>query len=193
MYRNADWYEALDISYDMSVPNAAHLEAQRGGCCTVFPYFINRILELPLTTTQDYSLLHILGDYSIKLWKEQIALIMEKHGLVSFIVHPDYIMEERAREVYKALLDYVSRLRDERNVWVTLPRDVNRWWRARSQMRLVPEDGGAWRVEGPGQERARIAYASIKDDQLVYTLPNLGRTVSSHLGPTEREKDLSLP
>jgi hypothetical protein len=183
MYRNADWYEALDISYDMSVPNVAHLEAQRGGCCTVFPYFINRILELPLTTTQDYSLLHILGDYSMKLWKEQIDLIMEKHGLVSFIVHPDYIMEERAREVYKALLDYVSRLRDERNVWVTLPRDVNRWWRERSQMKLVPEDGGKWRVEGPGQERARIAYASIKDGQLVYTLPNLGRTVSGHLVP----------
>ena len=172
MYRNADWYEALDISYDMSIPNVAHLEAQRGGCCTVFPYFIGRILELPLTTTQDYSLFHILGDYSIDLWKEQIALIMEKHGLVSFIVHPDYIMEERALGVYKALLDYVSRLRDERSAWVTLPREVNRWWRERSQMRLVPE-GGRWRIQGPGHERARIAYASIKDGQLLYTVPGV--------------------
>ena len=172
MYRNADWYEALDISYDMSIPNAGHLEAQQGGCCTVFPYFIGRILELPLTTTQDYSLFHILGEYSIDLWKKQIALIMEKHGLVSFIVHPDYIMEERALEVYKALLDHVSRLREERGVWVTLPRDVNRWWRERSLMRLVSEEGGQWRIEGPGQEQARIAYAGIKDGQLVYTLPS---------------------
>jgi hypothetical protein len=156
-------------------PNVAHLEAQRGGCCTVFPYFIGRILELPLTTTQDYSLFHILGEYSIDLWEKQIALITEKHGLVSFIVHPDYVMEGRALAVYNDLLDYVSRLRDERNVWVALPRDVNRWWRERSQMTLVREEGGQWHIEGPGQEQARIAYACIKDGQLVYALPSEGR------------------
>jgi len=171
MYRNPDWYEALEASYDMSIPNVAHLEAQRGGCCTIFPYFIGRILELPLTTTQDYSLFHILGDYSLKLWNEQIALIMEKHGLVSFIVHPDYIMEERVLDVYKALLAHVSRLREARDVWVALPGDVNRWWRERSQMRLVPEEGGRWRVEGRGHERARLAYATVADGQLVYAMP----------------------
>ena len=32
LYRNLDWYGALDFSYDMSVPNVGHLEAQRGGC-----------------------------------------------------------------------------------------------------------------------------------------------------------------
>ena len=53
MYRNQRWCQALDFEYDMSVPNAAHLEPQRGGCCTVFPYFIDKLLELPLTTAQD--------------------------------------------------------------------------------------------------------------------------------------------
>jgi hypothetical protein len=167
LYRNSDWYDALDISYDMSVPNVAHLDPQRGGCCTVFPYFIGRILELPLTTIQDYSLLYILGDYSIQLWKEQIALITKEHGLVSFIVHPDYIQEGRALGVYKTLLCYLSHLRDEKNVWVALPRDVNRWWRERSQMKLVFE-GGRWRIDGPGYKRARIAYASVEDGQMVY-------------------------
>jgi hypothetical protein len=38
----------------MSVPNVGHLEVQRGGC-TVMPYFIGRIVELPVTTSQDYS------------------------------------------------------------------------------------------------------------------------------------------
>jgi hypothetical protein len=181
MYRNADWYEALEISYDMSIPNVAHLDPQRGGCCTVFPYFIGRILELPLTTTQDYSLFHILGDYSIELWKRQIALIMEKHGLVSFIVHPDYVGEERALGVYKALLDYVSRMRDQRDVWIALPREVNRWWRERSQMRLVCE-GGRWRIEGRGHERARIAYASIEAGRLVYTLPTAAKVRVAQAG-----------
>ena len=73
MYREQDWFEAFEFSYDMSVPNVAHLEPQRGGCCTVMPYFIGDLLELPLTTAQDYSLFHILGDYSTTLWKEQIG------------------------------------------------------------------------------------------------------------------------
>ena len=65
LYRNLNWYGALDISYDMSVPNVAHLEPQRGGCCTVMPYFIGDIVELPLTMTQDYSLFHIMEKYSM--------------------------------------------------------------------------------------------------------------------------------
>ena len=75
LYRNLDWYGEFDFSYDMSVPNVAHLDPQRGGCCTVMPYFIGNVLELPLTTIQDYSLFHILRDYSIDLWKRQLDII----------------------------------------------------------------------------------------------------------------------
>ena len=53
LYRNQMWFDQLKFSYDMSVPNVAHLEPQRGGCCTVMPYFVGDILELPVTTTQD--------------------------------------------------------------------------------------------------------------------------------------------
>ena len=169
MYRNVDWIEELGVLYDMSVPNVAHLEPQRGGCCTVFPYFIGRVVELPLTTVQDYSLFHILGDYSIDLWKKQIQLILEKHGLISFIVHPDYLLNERALSVYRTLLGYLSELRRERNVWMALPGDVQQWWRERQEMKLVLEDG-KWRIIGPGCERARIAFASIRDGRIVYTL-----------------------
>jgi len=35
LYRNLDWYDAVQFAYDMSVPNVAHLDPQRGGCCTV--------------------------------------------------------------------------------------------------------------------------------------------------------------
>jgi len=167
MYRNMDWYEELNISYDMSVPNVSHLEPQRGGCCTVFPYFIGQVLELPLTTIQDYSLFHILGDYSINLWKRQIELILSKHGLISFIVHPDYIFGERPLLAYKALLAYLSRLRSEKNVWIARPGDVNHWWRERSAMRLVLE-GHKWRIEGRGRKRARIGFACIEEDRIVY-------------------------
>ena len=169
LYRNLDWFEALDFSYDMSVPSVGHLEAQRGGCCSAMPFFIGKILELPVTTTQDYSLFHILNHYSIDLWKRQLALIMEKHGLASFIVHPDYILEHRARDTYKALLSYLSQLRSEGKIWIALPREVDHWWRERSQMRLSRR-GNKWEIEGPGKERARVAYASLEEDCVVYHL-----------------------
>jgi hypothetical protein len=178
MYRNLEWYGAFQFSYDMSVPNVAHLDPQRGGCCTVMPYFVDRILELPLTTTQDYPLFHILGDYSIDLWKRQIRLILEKHGLLSFIVHPDYVIEDRARAVYASLLDYLAGLRDHAHVWLALPRDVDSWWRQRSQMQLL-EDSFGWRIGGPGSERARIAYASLQEDRVVYDLPSPKHTANS--------------
>ena len=169
LYRNQDWYEALDFAYDMSVPSVGHLDPQRGGCCSVMPFFIGKTLELPVTTTQDYSLFHILNQYSTELWKQQINLITEKHGLVSFIVHPDYLLESRARETYEALLAYLAELRSERKIWIALPREVNVWWRQRSQMRLVHR-GNRWEIEGPGKERAGIAYASLEGDSVVYRL-----------------------
>ena len=108
LYRNADWYEAFEFSYDMSIPNVAHLDPQRGGGCTVMPYFIGKIVELPLTCTQDYTLFKILDDYSIDLWKRQIAVVRANHGLISFIVHPDYPIERRAQATYRALLTHLA-------------------------------------------------------------------------------------
>ena len=167
LYRRQLWFDALDFSYDMSVPNVAHLDPQRGGCCTVMPYFVGKILELPVTTTQDYTLFNILNDYSINLWKEQIHLIMEKHGLISFIVHPDYVGGPRERGVYESLLAHLAGLKKEKGIWITTPGEVDRWWRQRAEMKLV-KDGLGWRIEGPGSERARIAYASQKDGRISY-------------------------
>jgi hypothetical protein len=171
MYRNQEWFEAFEFSYDMSVPNVAHLEPQRGGCCTVMPYFVGKILELPLTTTQDYSLFHILGEYSIALWKQQIELIRAMNGFISFIAHPDYLVEPRAQAVYSSLLAHLQQLRDAGQVWLALPGDVNRWWRHRRQMTLVPH-GRSWTIAGPDSHRARVAFATLDGDRVVYTLQN---------------------
>lgn len=178
MYRNQDWFDAFDFSYDMSVPNVARLEPQRGGCCTVMPYFIGKILELPLTTTEDYSLFHILGLYSTELWEQQINLILQRHGLITFITHPDYLIEKRPQRVYLDLLSRLSRLRAEKKLWVALPGSVNRWWRNRHEMRLV-RDGNQWRIVGPDSERARIAYASLDGDRLVYSFDAVLNHVST--------------
>lgn len=168
LYRRQEWYNSLSFSYDMSVPNVAHLDPQRGGCCTVMPYFVGGMVELPVTMTQDYSLFHILNDHSIDLWKQQLDLVMAKHGLANFIIHPDYVTTEEEMATYKELLGYLRQLAVEKNVWMPLPRDVAFWWRDRANMRLV-EVNGRWQIEGKGSERARIAYASEKDGKVVYS------------------------
>src|SRR5271169_4939582 len=167
MYRNLDWYDEYEFSYDMSVPNVAHLDPQRGGCCTVFPYFVGRILEIPLTTCQDYSLFQILNDYSIELWKVQIDLLRKRHGLMSFIAHPDYLIDSRARQVYESLLTYLQEMVQREKMWMALPGEIDKWWRARNEMRLVQKDG-KWTVEGPQSDQAKVAFAVLDDDNLRY-------------------------
>ncbi len=169
LYRKVDWYDALEFSYDMSIPTVGHLEVQRGGCCTVMPFFIGNVLELPVSTTQDYSLFNIIGDFSINLWKEQLSLIGKSHGLANFIVHPDYVVEPRACDAYKALLNHLVELRDAAQMWIALPGEVDQWWRRRSQMKLA-QVGNKWRIEGPERDRARVAYASLEKGRIVYCI-----------------------
>jgi hypothetical protein len=178
LYRNTDWYGDLDFAYDMSVPNVGHLDPQPGGCCTVMPYFIGNILEIPLTTIQDYSLFNILQDFSIEVWKRQVGKILDGYGLASFNVHPDYVIEKKARETYTQLLAYLEAMAKERNVWFPLPRDLNRWWRDRNKMKIVSRDGRL-EIEGPGKDRARIAYASMQGSQLSYEVAGTNRTLKS--------------
>jgi hypothetical protein len=181
LYRNLDWYDALEFSYDMSVPNVAHLDPQRGGCCTVMPYFVGGILEIPVTTTQDYMLFHLLGDYSLDLWKTQTEAILEKNGLISFLIHPDYVTEQRALEVYGELLCWLRDLIARESLWAALPGEVDAWWRARSKMRVVCS-GGKWRVKGPGAERAVLAFAKIVDDHIEYEVDSGLKIIAGHTG-----------
>jgi hypothetical protein len=171
MYRNMDWYDAYEFSYDMSMPNVAHLEPQRGGCCTAFPFFVGKILEIPLTTCQDYSLFQILNDYSLSVWKKQLSLLQKRNGLMSFIAHPDYLIDRQARRAYESLLEYLRQIVENEKVWMALPGEVDQWWRARSQLKLVPA-GDGWKIEGPDGDRARIAYATLDGDGIKYTVEN---------------------
>jgi hypothetical protein len=182
MYRRQDWYDAFEFSYDMSVPNVAHLEPLRGGCCTVMPYFMGKVVELPLTTTQDYSLFHILNDYSTRLWQTELALIRENHGLMSLLTHPDYLVEARARKVYEELLEELREMIVSEGIWCALPRDVDHWWRVRGEMKLVRQ-GEGWEIVGPEHERARVAYAVLEDNRLVYVVPGAS---SRDLPPDDR-------
>ena len=177
LYRNVGWLNSLNFAYDMSIPNVAHLDPQHGGCCTIFPYFVGDILEIPVTMTQDYTLFHILRDYTLDLWKEQTGRILDRHGMMNFIIHPDYVTEEPEMQVFKNLLAYLAELRTQAGLWTPLPRELNDWWRQRGHMELV-NNGGNWEIAGEGKERARIAYVRLETGKLVYVLGGAGSSAS---------------
>ena len=121
-------------------------------------------------------LFHLLNQYSIDLWKIQVELILEKNGLASFIIHPDYIREHNSKSVYLDLLAYLRGLRDQKQLWFALPAAVDSWWRARSKMTVEP-DGSRWKIVGEGAEQAVLAYAKNVDGKLVYELVNAAAEV----------------
>jgi hypothetical protein len=167
LYHNVDWFDSLDFSYDMSIANSGRLEAQPGGCCTLMPYFVGDILEIPVTMTQDYALFNYLNTFSIDLWKSELDFVVKRNGLANFIVHPDYIIESKARGAYISLLQHLAELRSNANMWLALPGEVDTWWRQRANMKIRHTANG-WVIEGQGSERAKLAYmdASSKNSEI---------------------------
>jgi len=169
MYRNIDWFKYFDFSYDMSVPNIGHLDPQFGGCCTVMPYFISSILELPLTTIQDYPMYFILKENPIDFWKKQVESIYQINGLISFNIHPDYNLKTERINIYKSLLEYLKEFSSKNNLWQPLPKEVFQWWKLRSKMKIVKKNK-SWIIEGEGSEDARIALVSLKNNELSFEI-----------------------
>jgi hypothetical protein len=171
LYRNIDWFGALDFVYDMSVPNSAPLDPQPGGCCTVMPYFIGDLVELPLTTIQDYSLFHVLGRHDMEIWERQIKSVLNHHGLLTFLIHPDYIIERCAQNSYRRLLERLREFAIQDHSWLPLPGEVAHWWKQRHSMKLVKNSAG-WKVVGNGAERASVAWAVADRGKLIYSFDN---------------------
>jgi hypothetical protein len=145
------------------------------------PYFVGNLLELPLTTVQDYALFYILEEQSIDLWKRQIETVCSHQGLISFIVHPDYIVRSKERSLYRQLLRHLADLRNERDIWWALPGEINLWWRQRSKLQLVNR-GKGWEIEGSGSERAKLALARVEDGKLRYRIAEATESDSRAIG-----------
>jgi hypothetical protein len=96
-------------------------------------------------------------------------LITERNGLISFIVHPDYAMADEVKPIYKDLLKYLREIQAAQAIWIALPSEVERWWRARSKMQLIFTDN-EWRIQGEGAERAIVAFARQVEGELVYQM-----------------------
>ena len=124
-HRNADWMPELDCLYDSSFPDTDPFEPQPGGCCSIHPFFLNDLVELPIPLVQDHTLFEILRQRSIDLWTTKSDWIVRNHGLINLITHPDYLDTPARLRMYEEFLVY---LKAQDGGWHALPRDVARWW-----------------------------------------------------------------
>jgi peptidoglycan/xylan/chitin deacetylase (PgdA/CDA1 family) len=131
-YRVAEWLAELPVLYDASMPHSDPFEPQPGGCCTLWPYAIGNVIELPYTLTQDYTLFTVLEARSVDPWLRQVEAIEERHGLIQCVSHPDrgYLGDADKRAVYVELLDALT---ERAGLWRALPREVAYWWQRRSE------------------------------------------------------------
>jgi peptidoglycan/xylan/chitin deacetylase (PgdA/CDA1 family) len=154
-HRNADWMAELGCLYDSSFPDTDPYEPQPGGCCSIFPYFLDELVELPITLVQDHTLFEILRSDDISPWTTKSDWLIRNHGLINILTHPDYLDTPRRLRMYEEFLEYLSSQSDG---WHALPRDVASWWRTRSRLRLVRADGSVT-IVGDDAARAGIAWA----------------------------------
>jgi len=109
----------------------------------IWPFLLGRFVELPYTLVQDYTLTAVLGETTPRLWLDKVNFIAEHRGMALLNSHPDYLRSPRTWSVYEAFLEQMAQRQD---AWHALPRDVARWWRARTESTPDQLPDGASRV-----------------------------------------------
>jgi peptidoglycan/xylan/chitin deacetylase (PgdA/CDA1 family) len=166
-HRRSAWMPELGCLYDSSFPDTDPFEPQPGGCCSIWPFFLDDLVELPITMVQDHTLFEILRETSIRRWVEKSEWLAGNHGLINVLVHPDYMLSDRRLDLYEQLLDHLAGLSGG---WHALPREVASWWRVRACLergRATNIDSAA--IAGPSV-RASTAYARKEGEEIVFEL-----------------------
>jgi hypothetical protein len=144
-HRHPGWMQALEIEYDLSFFDTDPFEPIPGGTMSVWPFEMGRFVELPYTLVQDYTLTMILGEETPRIWLQKVDFIERYHGMALVNTHPDYLVDAVTWTVYA---EFLQAMRRREGYWHVLPRDVARWWRARSR---TPTDASL-----PGAVRGRV-------------------------------------
>ena len=117
--------------YDSSVPDTdiRTVIGPRRGCCTVFPFFKNGIVEIPLTLPLEDKLM-ILGYTPTKIlefWSRKLSWIQRVGGvgMVSTHVEPHLSASPQMMRVYEALLEKWTA---NEAAWIVTPCQLATWW-----------------------------------------------------------------
>lgn len=184
-HRNADWMPELRCLYDSSFPDTDPFEPMAGGCCSIFPFFLGGLVELPITLVQDHTLFSILGARSIASWAQKSEWIIHHHGLINLLVHPDYMRTPERLGHYERFLHF---LKEQEGGWHALPAEVAGWWKTRSALDVACV---AMRSGSPGAAllQPTLARARERDGEVVFALdaaPKRTARISPAVRPQQR-------
>ena len=154
--RRLECIQRMSFDFDSSYSDTDPYEPQPGGSCSIYPFFLGRMVELPYTVPQDHTLIHLLRRELLPVWISKVNWIASLGGMILTITHPDYSGVEPYLSQYEELL---KRLTDLECAWRAVPSEVAHWWRQRSQMQLRVHEGRP-NVTGPASERAVIRLLS---------------------------------
>jgi peptidoglycan/xylan/chitin deacetylase (PgdA/CDA1 family) len=140
----------MDFDFDLSFADTDPYEPQPGGTCSVFPFHLSRMIELPYTLPQDHTLIHLLRRAPLPVWMMKAKWIASLGGMILTLTHPDYCGDGAYFEAYRELL---KRLGEIELAWRALPSEAAHWWKQRAHLELRIENGEP-RICGPGAERA---------------------------------------
>ena len=129
-HRVVGWLEELPVSYDCSLAHSDPFEPQPGGCCSLWPFFLGDLVELPYTLPQDHTLFTLLRSRSVEPWLAQVDSIEARFGLIQSLTHPDpgYLGDRDKRALY---LEFLEAVCARETLWKPLPRELAAWWRRR--------------------------------------------------------------
>jgi peptidoglycan/xylan/chitin deacetylase (PgdA/CDA1 family) len=165
-HRNAEWMHELGCLYDSSFPDSDPFEPQSGGCCSILPFMLDELVELPITLVQDHTLMEILQQTTIELWATKSQWIIENHGLINLITHPDYLDTPEHLALYDEFLGFLA---SQSGGWHALPREVAQWWKTRERITCVQTSDGP-QISGDPDGQASIAWAHAADGELLIEL-----------------------
>jgi hypothetical protein len=81
------------------------------------------------------------------------------------LTHPDYLTSDLYLNIYR---DFLMAVRQQRDYWHGLPREVVAWWKARQRSVLALTNDGAPRAHQCLDQRSRRATVDVEDERLVF-------------------------
>lgn len=165
--------EAAGFSYDATL-GFADREGFRGGHALPFhPYDlaserVSELLEIPLAI-MDVSLLKyrkLRGEKAEAAVRAALEQVYAVGGLATLLWHNDTFYDSEypgSGRLYEAALHWLA----EKDAYVATAGEIDRWWRARSAVRLspLPEDRTGWRMESPREIAGLTLRISLPDPQ----------------------------
>lgn len=128
MRQLADYFD-----FDSSYPDTDRFSetGQVNGCCTIRPFFINGIVELPITLPMDSSMLFMgyNDEQMLEIWLKKLNWIKQRQGLalINIHCHRPFSLNTKVYAAYARLLEIVAK---DSECWRTSLKDIAAHWRS---------------------------------------------------------------